>query len=106
MTHDEAVDVLETIAEVYPRYELTKKKAAILLPQLKQMDYQLVLAKLSAYVADHPFAPTIAEIAAYPAKQNEHIRLINQWKQEAENVPQETKQAFQLQMKRLVDDHG
>lgn len=102
MTEEESFDVLKTIAELYPRYELTKRKAQILLPQLQKMEYDGVLKKLSAYVAEHPHAPTIAEIAVYPPEENKHLKMMKEWQAEADKVSEETKQQFRLQMQQLL----
>lgn len=104
MTQDQAVDILETMAELYPKFELSRKKAQILLPQLRKMDYQGVLDKLSAYVADHPYAPTIAEIAVYLPEENGQLQLMKEWQAEAEKVTEETKSRFRLQMHKLLGE--
>ncbi|GAB3059590.1 hypothetical protein [Virgibacillus ainsalahensis] len=104
MTKEEAIAILETIAEVYPKFEMTKKKAKLLLPQLKQMDYNRVMDKLSAYVVKYPYAPTIAEIAAYPPEPNEHLEKMSQWQEEAVRVPAETKERFRAAMIRLITE--
>lgn len=101
MNANQAFDVLDTIAELYPKYVITKRKVNILLPQLKQMDYSNVLEKLSAYVAEHPYPPTLAEIAAYPPATNIHLEQMRQWKKEAAQVPEETKHQFKQQLDTL-----
>lgn len=56
MTKKEAIYVLETIRAIYPKYEISKKKAQILTPQLQPMDHKLVMEKLSAYVGEPPLS--------------------------------------------------
>lgn len=102
MKHEEAVRVLEALQELYPKFELSKKKVQILLPHLEKMDYQGVMAKLSAYVTDHPYAPAIAEIAVYPAEANLHLRMMKEWQKEAEQVSEDTKRRFRKQMHKLL----
>ncbi|MEC5425303.1 hypothetical protein QGM71_17615 [Virgibacillus sp. C22-A2] len=102
MTHEEAIDVLETIADVYPKFEITKKKAKLILPPLKQMDYNGVMDKLAAFVARHPYAPTIAEIAAYPPEPNEYLAKMDQWREDAVNVSAETKERFRMSLLKLI----
>lgn len=70
MNRNEAIDVLETIRDIYPKFEVSERKANILIPKLQPMDYGLVMEKLSAHVAAHPYPPTIAEIAAFPPEAN------------------------------------
>lgn len=106
MTHDKAISVLETIEDVYPSFSLTKRKANLLIPLLKQMDYDGVMAKLSAFVLHHKFPPTISEIAVYPKKENEHIKQRDQWKKAADNVSPEIKKRFQDAMRELVTEKG
>ncbi|WP_182199340.1 hypothetical protein [Paraliobacillus salinarum] len=102
MNANQAFDVLDTIAELYPKYVITKRKVDILLPQLKQMDYTNVLKKLSAYAAAHPYPPTLAEIAAYPPATNIYLEQMRQWKKESALVPEETKRQFKQQLDTLL----
>jgi len=105
LNHNEAVEVLQTISELFPdRFELTKKKANILIPQLKKMDYQGVMDNLSSYVVEKPFPPTIAEIASYPAEKNDHLEKVEKWKQEAQQVSPETKRKFEQQFQKLAKE--
>lgn len=68
------------------------------------MDYTLVMKKLSAYAGARPYAPTLAEIAAYPAKSNDHLEKMKIWRAEASRVPDEIKQVFHQQMIKLLKD--
>jgi len=104
MNRNEAIDVLETIRDIYPKFNVTERKAKILLPQLTPMDYGLVMEKLSAYVAANPFPPTIAEIAAYPPEENEYLDRISKWREEAAQVPDGVKQSFHEQMVKLLKE--
>jgi hypothetical protein len=101
MDRCEAIQVLETISDFYPKFEVTKKKAQLLIPQLNQMSHKLVMEKLFAHVAVCPYPPTIAEIAAYPVKSNDHLEEIKRWRVEASKVPDDVKQAFHQQMLKL-----
>ncbi|MCT2534786.1 hypothetical protein NC661_04395 [Aquibacillus koreensis] len=104
MNRDQAIDVLETIDELYPKYELTERKANMLLPQLMRMDYDRVLQNLSTYIAQYPYPPTLAEIAAYPKEEQNYVDQLQQWKKEADLVSEETKQKFRQQMDRLLKE--
>lgn len=101
MNANQAFDVLDTIAELYPKFVITKRKVDILLPQLKQMDYNNVLEKLSAYAVACPYPPTLAEIAAYPPATNNHLEQMRQWQKEASQVTEETKRQFKQQLDTL-----
>lgn len=102
MTKEEAIEVLKTINEMYPKFNLTKRKAMVLLPNLKAMDYDGVMLKLSFHVMDHPYPPTLNEIASYPAEENSALQEVGQWMEEAKEVSPEVKDAFQEQFKQLV----
>lgn len=52
MNQREAIEVLESIRDIYPKSDQTKRKANMLLPKLTQMDFPLVMEKLSAHVAE------------------------------------------------------
>ncbi|WP_082232071.1 hypothetical protein [Halobacillus massiliensis] len=103
MTYEEAVDVLEAMSHLYPgRFEVTKRRAEIFIPQLEKMVYEGVLAKLTDYALDNPFPPTLSDIAVYPPKENEYLARMKQWEEEAAKVPQETKALFQKKFDELV----
>lgn len=106
MTHDEAVSVLETIKELYPSFSLSKKKAQVLIPPLKQMDYDGVMARLSEFVMHHKYAPTISEIAVYPKKENDHLEQRQKWRQAADKVSPDIKKRFHDALRKLVIDKG
>lgn len=103
MNRQEAIHTLELIRELYPRYHISKEKAKMLIPTLLPMDYQRVMKNLSVYVAAHPYAPTIAEIAANPPITNDSIDQFDVWRKEAANVPMEMKRNFQQKMELLLE---
>ena len=94
MTKEEAIEVLKTINEMYPRFNLTKRKAVMLIPNLKQMDYQGVLKNLSAFVMESPYPPILSEIAAYPEAEESHLDEMEKWQEEAKKVTPEIKEQF------------
>ncbi|MYL50280.1 hypothetical protein GLV98_12350 [Halobacillus litoralis] len=105
MNQRQAVEVLETIHELYPRnFDVTDKKMALFIPQLKKMDYKGVMRKLSDFATKHPYPPTLAEIAVYPPQKNEALEKMRRWEEEAKQVPEETKQHFRQEIKKLMRD--
>lgn len=102
MKRGEAIELLELIQDLYPRYSLSKEKAKMLIQALTPMDYEGVKDNLSVYVATHPYAPTVAEIAAYPLEENELLNQLDVWRAEANEVPEETKQHFHHKIQRLI----
>src|SRR5699024_11187558 len=83
-----------------------KEKAKMLIPTLLPMDYERVRKNLSVYVATHPYAPTIAEIAAHPVEPYGTDDLLDVWRKEAADVPFEITQKFQQKMVRLLEAKG
>lgn len=106
MERNQALEILKTINEIYPRFNLTERKIKILLPELEKMDYKRVMAKLSDYMTSNPFPPTLADIAAYAPEENKHLEEMKQWQREAEQVPDEVKQQFQRKMQQLIREKG
>ena len=104
MNKQQAIHILEMIRDLYPRYNISKEKAKMLIPALLPMDYERVRGNLAVYVAAHPYAPTIAEISAYPVVQNEQLDQLDVWREEAADVPIEMKQKFQQKMVMLLGD--
>lgn len=102
MKKEEALEVLQTINEMYPRFNLTKRKARMLLPNLKDMDFQGVMNNLSAYIMDHPYAPTLKEIAAYPDVEESPLEEMEQWQAEARKVSPEVKMQFHEQLQAFI----
>ena len=103
MTNQEALDVLKAINEMYPRFNLTKRKAALLIPNLKPMDYKGVMKNLSSFVMDNPYPPLLSEIAAYPNQTDALPEKMKKWREEAAKVPSETKERFRLEMQKLFN---
>lgn len=103
MNRQQAIHTLELIRELYPRYHISKEKAKMLIPTLLPMDYERVKKNLSKYVATHPYAPTIAEIAANPVVTNHSVDHLDVWRKEAADVPVEVKQNFKRKMTLLLE---
>ncbi len=102
MERNQALEILRTINDVYPRFDLTDRKIKALLPQLERMDYERVMAKFSNYMISSPYPPTLADIAAYAPKENKHLEKMKAWEEEAAKVPDETKRQFREKLKQLV----
>ncbi|MGY0691885.1 hypothetical protein ACW2QC_03720 [Virgibacillus sp. FSP13] len=102
MNHSEAMDILETITQLYPKSEMPRKKAQIIMSQFKHMDYQRVKDRLAQHVATYHYPPTVAEIAAYPPEKNDTLPKIREWQHEASKVPKATKMRFQEQLRKLI----
>ncbi|UOQ94763.1 hypothetical protein MUO14_07470 [Halobacillus shinanisalinarum] len=105
MDHGEALEVLETISELYPnKFEITERVARMLIPQLREMDFSAVMDKLSKFAVRHPFPPTIAEIAVYLPEENKHLIKMREWEKEAASVSEETKHRFRERIHQLVKE--
>lgn len=102
MIKKEALEVLQTINEMYPRFNLTKRKAKVLVPNLIQMDYQGVMKNLSAYVLEHPYPPMLSEIAAYQDIEESHLEEMEKWREEAKNVSPKVKEQFREQFEQFI----
>lgn len=102
MNQHEGIALLQTIQEVYPKYDLSKRKAGMLLKALQDMDYMLVMERLSSHVASHPYPPTIEEIAAYATDENKALHQIQAWREEAAMVPADVKVSFYRKMNALL----
>ncbi|MET3508441.1 hypothetical protein [Halalkalibacter oceani] len=99
MNHEQAAEVLYTINEVYPKFELTERKLKVLTPVLLQMDFDGVMERLKEHIAKKSFVPTIAEIAVYPAPENKVLQKINQFEREAAQNPPTKEQRRQFEKK-------
>ncbi|MCG5105181.1 hypothetical protein [Oceanobacillus alkalisoli] len=108
MTTDEAMEILNMINEMYPKFNLTKRKAKILIPSLKQMDYTGVLKNLSAHVMHQLYPPMLSEIAAYRQenKKDSSLTEIEKWEEEAKQVTPEMKKHFQSKFEKLLQQKG
>ena len=102
MLQQEAIEVLKTINEMYPRFNLTKRKAAMLLPNLKKMDYKGVMKNLSVFVMESPYPPLLSEIAAYPDEEESHLEEMEKWQEEAKQVSPEVKEQFREEFEKFV----
>lgn len=102
MERNQALEILETINELYPQFELTDRKVKIMLLQLEKMDYDRVMARLNEHIVNSPFPPTLAEIAAYAPEENKHLEQIQKWREEAAKVSPEVKERFRKELERLA----
>ncbi|KHE72641.1 hypothetical protein [Halobacillus sp. BBL2006] len=103
MKYDEAIDVLETIEELFDgKFTITKRKLAVYVPQLERMEYDAVMDKLFYYASQSPFPPTLADIAVLPPKKNEYLEKMKVWEEEAALVPEETKRLFAQKFAEMV----
>jgi hypothetical protein len=102
MTKEEALEILKTINEMYPRFNLTKRKAMLLIPNLQKMDYDGVMENLSAFVMDNPYPPMLSEIAAYAEDGDSALAEMETWQEEAKKVSPEVKERFREQFEQLV----
>ncbi|UOQ45409.1 hypothetical protein MUN89_05540 [Halobacillus salinarum] len=104
MTYEEALEVLETIHEFYPdKFQVTKRKANLLIPQLEEMDFAGVMNKLAAFTAAAPFPPTLSQIAVFPPEENYYLERMKAWEKEADAVSEETKRAFHIKLEQLME---
>ncbi|GAE31787.1 hypothetical protein [Halalkalibacter hemicellulosilyticus] len=104
MTNEEAAEVLLTIHEVYPSFELTERKMNMLVPALLDMDLVRVLKRLNEHIMTNPWPPTMADIAAFPDRQNKTLKKTQEYEKVAsENPPTKEQIAeFQARFQQLV----
>lgn len=76
------LDILETIAESYSNFDLTKKKAEVWSEFLSDMPYEKVKSKLHDHIRTSKFPPTIAEISAEERPKNEFLEKARQWEEQ------------------------
>lgn len=74
--------ILETIAESYSNFDLTKKKAEVWSEFLSDMPYEKVKTKLHDHIRTSKFPPSIAEISVEEAPKNEFLEKSRQWEQQ------------------------
>ena len=82
MDKKEVIQMLATIESVYPQFKISDETVLMWLRVAKGMDYKLVMQKLTAHIAKHPFPPALAEIAVFQEKENHFLQQIEQWEQE------------------------
>lgn len=102
MTKEEAVEILQTIQEMYPDFGLTKRKAIVLIPNMLDMDFKGVMQNLSIYAMKFPNPPYLQSIAAYPKEEDKTLQQVQQWQEEAKLVPQEVRDAFEAKFAAFI----
>lgn len=104
MTNEEAAEILLTIHEIYPTYEITERKMKILVPALLTMDLAGVVKRLNEYILTNSWPPTISDIAAYPSVENEILKKTKEYERLACDHPptEEQIQEFQARFQQLV----
>lgn len=104
MKREEVKEVFKLISSVYPSFEVSSPKIDTWTRLMKGMDFDRVMKKAEEHIAANKFPPTIAEIAAYPPENNDHLHKMRQWEQEAAQVPEETKRKFKIKMQKLIQE--
>ncbi|WP_416729230.1 replicative helicase loader/inhibitor [Fictibacillus sp. JL2B1089] len=84
MNKSQVLAILETIAESYSNFDLTKKKAEVWSEFLSDMPYEKVKTKLHDHIRTSKFPPSIAEISVEEAPRNEFLEKSRQWEQQVE----------------------
>ncbi|MBC5636441.1 hypothetical protein H8S33_06335 [Ornithinibacillus sp. BX22] len=102
MNRQEAIDILQLIKELYPKFNVKKERMTFLIPLLEKMDYQQVMDNLTHYVSQNPFPPTIADIAAPIQVENDYLEEMQVWAEEAQQVAPEVKARFHTELQNLV----
>ncbi|WP_082232912.1 hypothetical protein [Halobacillus massiliensis] len=103
MKYEQAVQVLETIEELYEgKFMITKRKLAVFVPELENMEFERVMDKVYHYASKFPLPPTLSDIAAYPPKKDDYLEKMRRWDEEAARVPKETKRLFQEKFEELL----
>lgn len=99
MTRDEAVDIIDTIIDLYPQFESewTKRKSEIWVSGLMKMDFAKVMHNLEKHVAESRFPPKLAEIAGYPREDSQTLARIQAYEEKAKENPPTTEQRQVLQ---------
>lgn len=83
LTREEALDILETIAGVYTKFELNEKRVDVWLEELERMSYERVATRLKEHIREKQFPPAIAEIAAYDIPENDFLEQQREWRRDA-----------------------
>ncbi|SEH77883.1 Loader and inhibitor of phage G40P [Halobacillus karajensis] len=108
MDKKQVLEIFKVLQNIYPRFmpestEEAQDKLNTWTRMMRDMDFKRVMKKVEEHIIANKFPPSIAEISAYAPKDNESLRKMEQWRKEAENVPQETKDRFQAKLKELME---
>ena len=82
MDKKELIQVLATIESVYPQFKISDETVLMWLRVAKEMDFRLVMKKLTAHIAKHPFPPVLAEIAVFQETENQFLQQTKRWEEE------------------------
>lgn len=103
MKKTEVLILLQTIKTFYPRFEYDPEITPNFWSEVMEgMDFKLVKKRLLEHVKVNKFYPTIAEIAAYPPKENAQLKKLQQLETDAQDVPQHIKDEFREALDELV----
>ena len=104
MKREEVISLFKTISEFYPYFKETidTDKVNAWYSVMRNMDCEGVKRRLMEHVQKEKFAPTIADISYFKAKENETLKKMNEWEKEAQKVPESKKKEFQKAMEELI----
>lgn len=108
MKKDDASFIYQTLCDLYTNFESTENKAYVFVVNLMEMDYQQVWTNVLEYAATSPFPPKLSDIAApsiskKTKEDNQYLANLEEWKKEADKVPEETKQRFKQKLQELSE---
>lgn len=104
MNRSEVIELFKMLKDVYPNFEVSTQKVNTWSRLTKDMDYKRVVRKTEEHISSNKFPPTIAEIAAYAPEENKVLKQMEEWKREADKVPESTKEEFRRKMQELIKE--
>lgn len=102
MNRMQVVELFKFLKCIYPSFEVNAEKIDAWAAAMADMDYERVMVRVKEYVKENKFPPTVAEIAAYAPEPNTTLQQMEQWRKEAEKVPEHVKLHFKQKMEQLI----
>ena len=102
MNRMQVVELFKFLKSIYPSFDVNTEKIDAWVAAMTDMDYERVMARVKEYVKENKFPPTVAEIAAYAPEPNTTLQQMEQWRREAEKVPEHVKLQFKQKMEQLI----
>ena len=102
MNRMQVVELFKFLKSIYPSFDVNTEKIDAWAIAMTDMDYERVMARVKEYVKENKFPPTVAEIAAYAPEPNTTLQQMEQWRKEAEKVPEHVKLLFKQKIEQLI----
>ena len=105
MIKKETFNLMESIQQFFPHFEITQSKIDLWQRALAAVDYETAENNLLIYVKQNRFAPTVSDIANEPKEEDYARRSVPTAEETKKYLDQTTKVELTEEQKKRIEEH-